>query len=279
MQRFSEIFQDLVVKRLDQVYQFIIQVAPKVALAVLILIIGWFFGLLLKKITSKLLKALGFDVLSEKTGLKRFLEKGGIQRSPSSAVGLGFYWLIVFSALVMAFDALELEVASQMIRQGVLYLPKIVAATVLLIVGIFLSKFINKFVEKSLRLANIPMYGLLGKTAGYIVIGFSAIAALEYLGVSTALIVQYGVIFFVVVPLVLVLIFLIGGRDIVASMLAARVLSKEYAKGDKLAFDSISGEVESIGFTFTRLRNNKEEIIIPNSELVTKIVKRVNRGE
>ncbi|MBN3038119.1 MAG: hypothetical protein JW869_01720, partial [Candidatus Omnitrophica bacterium] len=220
MARFSEIFQNLVVRRLDQVYQFSVQVGPKIALALVILFVGWIFALLLKKIVSKLLKALGFDVLAEKTGLRHFLEKGGIANNPSSVAGSGFYWLIIFSALVMAFDTLELEAASQLIRQAVFYLPKIVVAIVLLIVGIFLSKFIDKFVEKSLHLANIPMYGLLGKTAGYIVIGLAAIAALEYLGVASAIIIQYGVIFFGVVPLVLILIFLVGGRGIVSSILA-----------------------------------------------------------
>ena len=82
MSKFGGIFQDLVVKKLGQLYQFTTEFGPKVALAIIIFLIGWICAVLLKKIVSKLLKALGFDVLSEKTGLKHFLEKGGIQKNP-----------------------------------------------------------------------------------------------------------------------------------------------------------------------------------------------------
>ena len=274
MAKFAEIFQNLVIKTLSQTYQFVAELTPKITLSIIILLIGWLCALLLKKIVTKLLKALGFDVVSEKTGLKRFLERGGIARGPSSVIGLGFYWLIIFSALVMVFNTLGLEAATQLIKQAVFYLPKIVVALVLLALGIFLSQFMDKFVDKSAHLANIPMYGLLGKIARYVIIGLAIMIALSYLGVATSIVVQYAVIIFGVVPLVVSLIFLIAGKDIVAGILAGRLLMKEYKKGDKIEFESISGEIDSIDFITTKIRSNSEEIIIPNSELAKKIIKK-----
>jgi len=117
MENFKDIFQDLVVRRLNQVYQLSVELAPKLLLSLIILLTGWLCAVLFKKIVYKLLKAFGFDVLCEKTGLKRFLEKGGVQKNPSLVIGLGFYWLIAFSALIMAFNALELEAGAQLVRQ------------------------------------------------------------------------------------------------------------------------------------------------------------------
>ncbi|MBU4140977.1 MAG: hypothetical protein KKA80_03705, partial [Candidatus Omnitrophica bacterium] len=71
MANFGEIFQALVINTLNKAYQFATEWAPKIALSVIILLIGWLCALLLKKIVTKLLKALGFDVVSEKTGLRR----------------------------------------------------------------------------------------------------------------------------------------------------------------------------------------------------------------
>ncbi len=272
MATFAEIFQNLVVRRLNQVYLFTLAWAPRITLAIVILLVGWLCALLLKKIVSKLLKALGFDVISEKTGLKSFLKRGGVDRAPSSAIGLGFYWLIIFSSLMMAFNTLELEVASQMVRQAVFYLPKVVVGLLLLALGIFLSQFIGKFVEKTAHLANIPMFGLLGKTAHYVIIGLAIMVALNYLGVPISIVIQYAFIIFGVVPLVLSLIFLVGGRDIVAGILAGRFLLKEYKKGDWIAFDSVSGRIEAIDFLTTKIKDNEKEIIIPNAELAKKIV-------
>ena len=274
MANFGEIFQALVINTLNKAYQFATQFAPKIALAVIILLIGWLCALLLKKIVTKLLKALGFDVVSEKTGLRRFLERGGITRSPSSVIGLGFYWLIIFSALVMLFNTLELEMASQLVKQAVFYLPRIVVAAILFALGIFLSQFMAKFVEKTAHLANIPMYGLLGRIAGYAIIALAIMLALNYLGVAASIIAQYAFIIFGVVPLVVSLIFLIAGKDIVAGILAGRFLMKEYKKGERIEFDSISGEIESVGFITTKIKSNTDEILIPNSELAKKIIKK-----
>lgn len=278
MVKFVEIFQDLVIKRLNQVYRFAIEFGPKIAFSLIILLIGWISALLLKKIVAKLLKALGFDIVSEKTGLKHFLEKGGFTRSPSAAISLSFYWLIIFSALVMAFNTLELEAASQLVKQAVFYLPKIIVAIIFIALGIFLSKFVGKFVESTSHLARVPMYSILGKAARYLVIGLAIMMALEYLGVATTIIIQYAVIIFGMVPLVLSLIFLIGGKDIVASMLAGRFLLKEYKKGDRIEFESISGEIEQIDIVSTKINVSGGKIIIANAELAKKVTKKLDRG-
>ena len=274
MSKFGEIFQDLVIKTLKDSYQFVIQLAPKIALSLIILFIGCVCALLLKKIISKLLKALGFDVLADKIGLTNFLEKGGVQKRASSIVGLILYWLIMFSALIMVFNVLELEIASRFIQQTLIYIPKLIVALILLALGIFLSKFVNKFVQASARLANIPFYTALGKIASYVIIGLATVIGLEYLGVATAIIIHYAVIVFIFVPLIIALIFLIGGRDIVFNALASRVLKNEYMKGDVVEFDSISGQIDSIDLVSTKLKSKGGKIIIPNSELIKKIVKK-----
>jgi len=275
MSRFLEIFNDLVIKTLSQVYEFSIRLAPKIVFSLIILLIGWVCAVLLKKIFSKLLKALGFDVLSEKTGLKHFLERGGIQKPFSSIIGLGIYWIIVFSALIMVFNALGLEVASRLIEQVIFYIPKIIVALILITLGIFLSQFIGKLVGASARLANIPFHIALDRLARYIIISLSVMIALEYLGMAAAIIIHYAVIVFIVLPLMAALIFLIGGRDILSSMLAGRLIIKEYRKGDVVEFDSISGQIESIDFITTKIKSKEGLVIVPNSELVRKIIKKV----
>jgi len=271
MSKFGEIFQDLVVKKLTQSYQFTIEFGPKIALAIIIFLIGWICAVLLKKIVSKLLKALGFDVLSEKVGLKHFLEKGGIQKKPSSLIGLLFYWIIIFSALVMAFNTLELNTASQLIQQVFSYIPKFIVALILLVVGIFLSHFIGKLVEATSHLASIHFYRALGKAAHYLVMALAVMICLEYLGVAkTSIVIIFGV-----VPLIASLLFIIGGRDIVSSILAGRLLMKEYKQGDTIEFDSISGQIKIIELFVTKITVKEGEIIIPNSELAKKIIKKV----
>ena len=273
MSKFAEIFQALVVKKLVQSYQFTMEFGPKIALAIIIFLIGWICAVLLKKIVSKLLKALGFDVLSEKTGLTHVLEKGGIQKKPSALFGLLFYWIIIFSALVMAFNALELNTVSQLIQQTLSYIPKFIVALILLIMGMFLSQFIGKLVETTSHLASIQFYRASGKVARYLVMALAIMICLEYLGVAkTSIVIIFGI-----VPLIASLLFIIGGREIVSSILAGRLLMKEYKQGDTIEFDSISGQIKTIDFVVTKIIAKDGEIIIPNLELAKKIIKKVER--
>ncbi|MDB4349750.1 mechanosensitive ion channel [Omnitrophica bacterium] len=274
MAQFGEIFRTLVVTNLEDAYRFIIEFGPKLALSVIILATGWVCAVLLKKITSKLLKGLGCDVLSEKTGLKRFLEKGGVAKSLSSIIGLVFYWLIIFSTLVMVFNTLEMGEASLLIQQTFSYIPIAVVAIILLALGVYLSRFISRFVATSARLAQIRLHEMLGKIAQYVVIGLTIMIVLEYLGLPVTMMLQYAVIIFVVVPLIVSLIFLIGGRDIVANILAGRFLAKEYELGDTIEFDSVYGSVESVDIVTTKIKARNEEIAVPNAELIARIIKR-----
>ena len=275
MSNFSDIFQYLVVKRLNQAYQFSTEFAPKLLLALIILFIGWLCAVLLKKIISKFLKALGFVVLSQKIGLKNFLENGGVKQNPSFIIGLGFYWLIILSALIMAFNTLELEAAARLIRQVVWYIPKIIVTLIILVLGIFLSKFVSRFVQTTSRLANIPFFSVLGIIARYAVIAIAIILGLEYLDVATSIIFESFLIVFIVVPLICALVLIVGGRQVVASILAGRLLKKEFKEGETINFDTASGQIKAINLIVTKIRSGGEEIIIPNSELITKTIKRV----
>ena len=271
---FQEIFHNLVVKTLTELRQFAAEIGPKILVSILILAIGWFCAVLIKKIVSKLFKALGLDVLSEKTGLKHYFERGGIQRGLSSMIGLGFYWLIILSTLIMVFNTLELHAASQFIKQIIFYIPNIIVFMIFIILGMFLGRFFGKLAEKTARLVNAPFPVILGRAISYAIIGLAVVIALEQLGVNIAIIVQSSMVIFIVVPLIFSIIFIIGGRDVATGILAQRFLVREYKKGDRIEFDSISGEIEHIDLISTKIKDNEKEIIIPNSELVRKVIRK-----
>ena len=274
MARFQEIFNNLVVKTLEQSYQFASEFIPKLVFAIVILLIGWICAAFIRKIVSKLLKAAGFDVVSEKTGLNNFLLKGGCKKGPSAIISLIFYWLIMFSTLVMVFNTLNLEAASQLLEKAVMYMPKIIVALILLALGISLGQFIGKFVATTSKLANIPMNEALGKTASYAIIGLSIMMALEQLDVASTIVTHSFIIMFGVFPLVMSLLLIIGGRDILADVVAGGFIKKNYKKGDFIEIEGAKGKLDSVDLVTSRILDGNQEIILPNSVLMKKVVKR-----
>ena len=274
MDTFGEIFNNLVIQSFKQIYEFAVQYGPGVTLSLSLIIIGWIAAVLIKKIVAKLLRALGFDVLSERTGFKRFLEKGGIDKKPSVLIGSIFYWIILLNALIMAQDAIDLQITSRFLQSVILYIPHVIVIIILLAISIFISGFISRFVEKSASLAHIPFSALLASLARYAVLGLAIVMILEYLNVPSVVTYEILILLFGIIPLAVFLIFLTAGRDILANLLHGRNLMKEYKAGDMIEVESISGKIDSIGPITTKLKSNNEEVVIPNSELARKTVRK-----
>ncbi|HUI70670.1 MAG TPA: mechanosensitive ion channel domain-containing protein [Spirochaetia bacterium] len=89
---------------------------------------------------------------------------------------------------------------------------------------------------------------------------------LDYLELSISFLSGSFTLVFIVVPIVAALALLIGGRSLLASMLAGRSLTR-------IRFDSIEGEIISIDLVTTKLGCADGEIIIPNGVLSSRVLK------
>jgi small-conductance mechanosensitive channel len=274
MDTFAEVFNTLVVQSLNQAYTFTLQHGPGIVFALAVILFGWICAVVLRKIITKLLRAFGFDVLSARIGFKRFLEKGGIDKAPSSLIGWIFYWMVFLNALIMAQDVVDLKVTSQFIQNIILYIPNVIVGIIILTLGIYVSRFMAKFVDKTAHLAGIPVHSLLGTIARYAILGLTAIVILDYSGVPSLIMSESITIIFAVIPIGFFLVFLVGGRDVISNIISGRCLTQVLNQGDHVECDSAAGTVEKIGATTTVLKNGTVEIIIPNAELAKKIIKK-----
>jgi hypothetical protein len=277
MNKFIEIFNNLVVASFKQIIELLTQFGPKILFAFVVVILGWVFAVIVKKIISKLLKALGFDVLSDKLGLMKFLQRGDISRNPSSIIGLVFFWLIILNSFIMASDIISIGVATQLVQQVIIYLPKIAVVIIIISLGIIIGKFVGTLAYKATLLAKIPFSILVGKLSCYIIIGLAFLLALDYLEVSSMISLQFSIIIISIIPLFIYLTLLIGGKDVVSNIVASRFIKKEYNLGDTIKSGDISGEIVDMDIFAVKIKINNEEVVIPNSKLINLIVTRKTR--
>src|SRR3989337_1126845 len=96
---------------LEPARAFLVQVGqflPKLALAVVVLIAGWVLAKLARFAVEKGLRAINFNVLTERAGMDGFLQQGGVQSDTIQIFGVLSYWLGIFAALIIAFNSLGL---------------------------------------------------------------------------------------------------------------------------------------------------------------------------
>ena len=192
---------------------------PNVIGAIIIFIAGWLFARLLKLATVKLLKLIKLDTAGEKTGLIEFLQKGNITKTPTEIVGTLIYWFIMILVLIASLDALGLPIVSDMLNEVFLYIPNVVAAVIVLMLGMLFGNLLSAIVRTTASNAGIAAAEGLGKTALYATVLFSASIALAQLGIGEDIVESAFIIAFGATALTLALAFGLGGKDLATDLL------------------------------------------------------------
>ena len=70
--------------------------------------------------SSRALRAINFNVLTERAGLDNFLRQGGMAADTTSLFGVLVYWLVILAALLIAFNGLGLSYITDLLGRVVL---------------------------------------------------------------------------------------------------------------------------------------------------------------
>jgi len=207
---------------LEPLQMFLMQVGtflPRLALAVAVLIGGWLFAKLVRFTVVKALRAINFNVLTERSGMDGFLEQGGIRSDTTKIFGVLIYWLVILAALVIAFNSLGLSYVTDLLGKVVLFVPKVIVALLILAFGGYFARFIGDTVITYCRNVGIQDAELLGRIAQYAILAFVVLIALDQMNVGGDIVRQSFLIILAGVVFALALAFGIGGQRWAADLL------------------------------------------------------------
>lgn len=194
---------------------------PNFLFALFFVLIGWVVCNMLKRLTVRLLQLLNFDTLAERAGIKQMLERGGIQQVPSYLLGVLIFWFLFLIVIVVTLETLNLSGATETLNTIYLYIPKIVAALVTLILGLYFANFLETVTRTSCANAGLEQAGSMGRAAYVGATIFVVAAIFEILEIASEIVIWAFILIFGAVCLALALAFGLGGREV-----AARYLNK-----------------------------------------------------
>jgi hypothetical protein len=187
---------------------------PNLLAALLILLAGWAAAKFVRLVVFRFLLAVRFDLASERAGIDDVLARAEISQSSAELVATLVYWLTNLLVLMTAVNILGLTAVSDLLNQILLYVPKVIAAVVVLILGLFFANFLSGIIKAAAANANIAEADLFGNVARYAVIVFTGAIALQELGIGAELVRSVFNIIFGAVALALALAFGLGSKDI-----------------------------------------------------------------
>jgi flagellar biosynthesis protein FliQ len=188
-------------------------------LALLVLLAGWIIAKMVRFAIARGLRAVNFNVLTERAGMDGFLRDGGIQTDTAGILALLFYWLVILASLIIGFNLLGLTYITDLLGRVVLFLPKVMVALLILAFGAYFARFIGNAVTAYCRNVHMQDADILGRLAQYAIVAFVVLIALDQVNVGGDIVRQTFLIVLAGVVLALALAFGLGGKDWAAEML------------------------------------------------------------
>jgi hypothetical protein len=216
---------------------------PRLLGALAILLVGWLLAKVVEALVAKGLRAVRFNQVADRAELDQFLDRAGVRLDPAAVVGKLAYWFLLLIFVGAAFNAFGLTQVTVVINQVLAYLPNVVVALVVLLVGALLATFAGNLVRGASGSARVGDPGLLAGLARAAVLGFAVLIALNQLQIGAAIVNTLFVALVGALALATALAFGLGGRDV-----AARVLEDWYARRAQAAdgagrlADAVRGE-------------------------------------
>jgi hypothetical protein len=191
---------------------------PKVLGFIVIVVVGWIIASLIEKGVAVLLRAVKFNVLAGRAGLGEFVDKMGANTDPAGLIGLVVKWFIRLIALVVAFDALGLPAVSDVLRQLLLWLPNVIVALVVLVIGGLAARALSNIVRGAASEGGLGNANFLAKLASVMVWAFAVVVAVNQIGIATTLVNTLFMAFVGALALGVGLSFGLGGRETAAAI-------------------------------------------------------------
>src|SRR3989339_293235 len=162
-----------------------VQFVPRLVIAVVFFVIGWVVGALIAKAIEQVFNSLKIDSLFRSIGVENFFRKAGMNLNSGYFVGQVIRWFVIIVFLLPSLNLIGLDYIASFLKDDVLgFLPRVVAAVLVLIIATIVADFLSKTVMAGSRAMNLKSTNMLGSLVKYTIWVFAFIIALGQLGVA-----------------------------------------------------------------------------------------------
>ncbi len=206
---------------------------PRLALALIVLVAGWLIAKAVRFAAVRGLRAVNFNVLTERAGIDGFLQQGGFERDTTELTGALAYWLVILGALLIASNGLGLTYVTDLLSRIVLFVPRVFLALLVIVFGAYFARFVAGSVLAFCRNIDMRDAELLARLAQYAILIFVILIAVEQLAIGGEIVRQTFLILLAGVVFALALAFGLGGQKWAGALLERWWPSRGNGDGDR----------------------------------------------
>ena len=221
----------------------------------------------ISKVVAKALEKIGIDKLGEKLNEIDIVDKANIDIVPSKFISKLIYYVLLLIFIIASTDVLGMPAVSELMSDILNYLPNLISALIVFILGILIADFLKGIVKTACDSLNIPAAGLIANVVFYFIFLNVVMITLTQAGIDTEFIQDNLSIILAGGVGAFALGYGLASKDIVANFLASFYNKDKVKVGDVIQVDGMEGIVIDIDNTCITLQSGKDKIIIPLSKL------------
>lgn len=247
----------------NSLVQHLVEIAPRLVAALALLALGLVLAYIVRALSRRMIT--GLVRLVPGQPLRRVGLQADLQGSAGKAIGQVLFWSILIFSFTAATETLGLPVVSVWLSEILLYLPRFLAALLILLAGLVGGKMLRDLITSTAASAGFEHGASLGRLAQLAVLTVSALIAVDQAGLNVAFLTSILLLVLGSGLLGGALVFALGARATVANILASYYLQKTYRVGNRVRIGDFEGEIVRITATSVVLQVAQGQVSVPAS--------------
>lgn len=253
---------------IQEIGQNILDVIPKILLAIGLLVGAWIVLRIILFVAKKLLRITKIDSLTTKLNEAELFGKNDYTVVPSKIILKFIKYLLILIFVIIASEMLGLKMISEGIGNFIAYLPILISALLIFVVGVYLASLVKKAVSDTFKSLDINGSNLVSNIVFYAIVVVVTITALNQAGIDTEIITSNLTLILGSILISFTIAFGLGARDVITRLLFGFYSRKNFEVGQKIKFKKIEGKIQQIDNICITVKTKDETVVIPIKDFV-----------
>jgi len=243
---------------LEKLWNDFLALVPNILISLLVLGVGYLLAYLVKYLVKRFIGYVG------KLVSRRFnnVDLG----QAGTFIGMAFFWLIIFSSILLITDILGLTILTNWFESILKYVPNVLAAILIIFAAIIIGNFIAGLINSVGNRVGLNYNKTLGKVIQFIILFTAIIIAIDQVGIEITFLINIINIVLAALLFGAALAFGLGARTSISNILGAFYVRKMYKEGDEVQIGKIKGTITKIDQGNVILNSEEGQVAIPAKE-------------
>ena len=265
----TPLFADTIWNSLVQMGQQFINAFPRVFTAIVIVVVGMIIAKIVSKTIRKLMEKVGVDKIGEKLNEIEMIQKSNFDIKLSKLFSKVFYYVLMLFFLVAAADVLSMPAVSQLVTDIFNFVPNLIVALIVLILGLLMSEAVKNLVYTTLKSLAVPSAKIISSFLFYFLLINVLVSALTQAKINIEFLSQNLTVLIGGAVMAFGIGYGLASKDVIANFMASFYSKDKIKLGDIVTIDGVEGEIVDIDRSSLTIDTAGSRIVMPLSKMTS----------